>query len=99
MILETVLLSMPLADLKAMISETVTAAVKKASPSSSEPFKDYPELLTRGQTAQMFGICLATLDNWTKQGKLQKIKNGKVVRYNKTEVLKAFASLQKFQRG
>lgn len=96
---ETIFISMPLADLKALISETVTDAVKKTT-QVKDPFGDYPELLTRKQVAEMLDIkSLATIDNWAKQGRLTRHRNGHIVRYKKSEVIKAFESLQKFQRA
>ena len=100
MLQQTVLIPMPLEDLKAIIFKTVKEAVQKDANDKKDPFVNYPELLTRRQLADMLDIkSLATIDNWTRQGRLNKIRNGHIVRYKKSEVLKAFNALQKFQRG
>jgi hypothetical protein len=41
---------------------------------------------------------LATLDNWTREGKIQKYRNDNAVRFNKKEVLASFSSLIKYRR-
>jgi len=85
-------------ELKTLISEVVRAELTEHAPRLSEPFAEFPELLTRRQTAELLGVALATIDNWTKEGRLLKYRIGPVVRFQKSEVLAALTSLQRFQR-
>jgi excisionase family DNA binding protein len=89
---------MPVDELKNLLSEVVRAELLNHIPAPAEPFADFPELLTRRQTAQLLGVSLASLDNWTASGRLRKHRIGVSVRFRKSEVLNALSSLQKFQR-
>lgn len=91
---------MPVDELRNLISQVVREEIQTHIPTPSEPFSEYPELLTRQQTAQLLGIALATIDNWTASGRLRKYRIGSAVRFKKIEVLDALHSsrLQKFQR-
>jgi excisionase family DNA binding protein len=56
-------------------------------------------LLTRRQTCELLDISLQTLDNWTKEGRFKKYRTGRTVRYKRKEVLAAFKTFHKHQRG
>lgn len=85
-------------ELRNLIAETVRAEIQTHIPKPAEPFADFPELLTRRQTAKLLGVSLASLDNWTASGRLRKHRIGVSVRFRKSEVLNALSGLQKFQR-
>lgn len=89
---------LPVDELKTLLSEVVREQLETHIPKQAEPFADYPELLTRRQTAQLLSVSLASLDNWTASGRLRKHRIGAAVRFKKAEVLNALSSLQKFQR-
>lgn len=84
-------------DLQAMIAETVNACFKEQQKAQDE-FSNYSEFLTRKNAANLLGVSLGTLDNWTKQGRITKHRNGQIVRYRKSELLSAFNDLEKFSR-
>lgn len=90
---------MPVDELRSLIAETVRAEIQTHIPAPAEPFADFPELLTRRQTAQLLGVSLASLDNWTATGRLRKHRIGAAVRFKKAEVLAALDNLQRFQRS
>ena len=46
-------------------------------------------LLTRREVAEMLGISIATVHNWTKAGKIPHLKIGGVIRYVYEDVLAA----------
>lgn len=48
-----------------------------------------PELITRQQVAEIFGITLPTVHSWTNTGILQAYKIGNKTRFKKSEVLQA----------
>ncbi len=89
---------LPVDELKNLLSEVVRAELSNLLPAPAEPFSDFPELLTRRQTAALLGVSLATLDGWANEGRLVKHRIGAAVRFRKSEVLNALSSLQKFQR-
>ncbi len=90
---------LPVDELRNLIAETVRAEIQTHIPAPAEPFADFPELLTRRQTAQLLGVSLATLDNWTASGRLRKHRIAGAVRFRKSEVLAALDNLQRFQRA
>lgn len=86
-------------ELRTVFSEILRAELSEFSPRPAEPFNEFPELMSRRQVAEMLGVALATVDNWTREGRLIKHRIGPVVRFKKSEVLSALSSLQKFQRA
>lgn len=89
---------MPVDELRNLIAETVRAEIQTHIPAPAEPFATYPELLSRRQTAELLGVSIASLDNWTNSGRLRKHRIGAAVRFKKAEVLAALNNLQRFQR-
>lgn len=89
---------LPVDELKNLLSEVVRAELSNLLPAPAEPFHDYPELMTRRQTADLLGVSLATLDLWTKERRLVKHRLGSAVRFRKSEVLSSIQTLEKFQR-
>ena len=71
----------------------------KASQMVKEDFAEFPELMSRAQAAKLLGIVITTVDKYTSEGILRKHRNGKTVRFKKSEVIAAFKSHQKWQRG
>jgi len=86
-------------EFRELILETVKEAVSAAVPKPEKPFSEFPELLTRRQTAALLGVSIATVDNWANEGRLQKHRIGVSVRFKKAEVLDALNALQKYQRS
>ena len=83
-------------DLKSLISEAVAENVRHLQPPQAEP-----ELLTRGQVAQILGISLPTLNDWTKRGLLPALKIGSRVRYRKHQVYDSLKEIEtiKYKRA
>lgn len=69
-----------------------------AKQATKEDFAEYPEFLSRKQAAQMVGVALTTLDRYANENLLKKHRNGKLVRFKKSEVVQAFKTFQKWQR-
>ncbi|MBK6932470.1 MAG: helix-turn-helix domain-containing protein [Saprospirales bacterium] len=86
-------------ELITFFTQILRAELAEHSPRPAEPFSEFPELLSRRQVAELLGVSLATVDNWTKEERLLKHRIGPVVRFRKDEVLAALTSLQKFQRA
>jgi len=84
-------------DLKTVIEDTVKLTIVKLK--KDNPEKPEPIFVSRVEAAQLLDVCLSTLDKWSRQGKLEKHFLGKVVRYNRTEVLNALKTLSKYQRN
>jgi hypothetical protein len=89
---------LPVDELRNLIAETVRTEIQNHIPAPAEPFNDYPELLTRRQTAELLSVSLASLDNWTASGRIRKHRIAGVVRFRKSEVLSGINDLQRFQR-
>ncbi len=54
------------------------------------------EYLTRQQAAIEMGVCITTIDNLSKMGKLKKYRSGRIVRLRKSELMEA---LETFKGG
>lgn len=89
---------LPVDELRNLIAETVRTEIQNHIPAPAEPFSNYPELLSRRQTAEILSVSLASLDNWTSSGRLRKHRIAGVVRFRKSEVLSTINNLQRFQR-
>lgn len=91
--MENVILSpIPLADLTGAISEIIKkelAIQNEAKPNSNEP-----ELITRQEAANILGISLPTLNEWSKTGELPSYRIGSRVRYKRDEVLASVKQVQ-----
>lgn len=79
--------------LQTAISEAVKSEFLKHNNSTPpEP----PEYITRKETAQILGVSLVTLNEWTKTGTIQGYRISSRVRYKKSEILN---SLTKVKHG
>lgn len=85
-------------DLQEVIKETVSGLLNGIKTEEKPTNKD-GEFLTRRQAAQELGVCLATLDNLVKTGRLKKYRNGSIVRLKRSEVETFYSSFQKYQRA
>ena len=70
----------------------------KEQSSTKTDFADFPDFLSRKQAAAMVGVALTSIDRYANEGLLTKHRNGKLVRFKKSEVLKAFKTFEKWQR-
>ena len=91
---KTILINLPVQDFEAIIYDCIDKALKNNTPFQKPEFSDLPELLTRKQASKMLSISLGTLDGWSKEGRITKVRNGGIVRYRKTELLANFKSLK-----
>ncbi len=88
-----------LAERVAEVAAQKTAEKIKAEFDLTKSEPTLPELLTRKQAAEFLGICIATLDNWVNAGKIHKHRNGNSVRFKRSELLRDFQSIEKYQRA
>lgn len=79
-----VLSPIPLPDLLGEITKAVRSELDARTPTTSAPVE---ELLTRDQTAQLLGITLPTLREYTRRGYVTGYRIGTRVRYKRNEVL------------
>jgi hypothetical protein len=77
--------------------QTLLEDVKKQN-TQKDDFAEFPDFLSRKQAAKMVGVALTSIDRYSKEGLLKKHKNGQLIRFKKSEVLKAFTTFQKWQR-
>jgi excisionase family DNA binding protein len=90
MSVQTNLVVIPADQLRQMLTDAVTAALIQAiKPAPEAEPEKLPELLTRQQTAAYLGVAVGTVDNYTKDGLLNKKKVGlRAVRFDRSEVQK-----------
>lgn len=81
---DIILTPISLSDLKTAISEAIRAEIKNELQTLSP--KQPEELLTRKETAEILGISLPTLHEWTISGKIPAYRIGSRVRYKRGEI-------------
>lgn len=79
-----VLSPIPLPDLLGEITKAVRTELDARTPTTTPPAE---ELLTREQAAQLLGITLPTLRDYTRRGYVTGYRIGTRVRYKRNEVL------------
>ncbi|MBE7172690.1 MAG: hypothetical protein INR73_19080 [Williamsia sp.] len=77
--------SIPLDEFLAKIKSTVISSVEEVLKNSSK--SEYPELFTPAQVAAYFRVTKQTVNNWSKDGVLNKIYVGGKPYYKRDEIL------------
>ena len=85
-------------DLQNIVTTAVAEQLQKHFPQLNDPFNEYPNLLTRNEVCTMLQVSKATLNNWTNDGRLRPQKQGRVIRFQKSEVLNLFRTAPKHKR-
>lgn len=85
--------SIPLNELITVISETVKIEFERQNNLSTPPPES--EYISRKTTAQILGISLPTLNDWSKRGLIPSYRIASRIRYKKDEVLNS-VSQRKF---
>ena len=90
----------PIDELKILFSEIVRNEIQKNNISTPPPQKE-TEFITRQETAQILGISLPTLNEWTKQNIIPGYRIASRVRYKRAEILDAVTKINtlKYRRG
>ena len=85
--------SVPIEELKTEISDAV---LKQLSPllNSLTPNQPEKELLTRREVAELYGVSLPTILDWTKTGKLIGYRIASRVRYKRSEIEKSLLQIK-----
>ncbi|MEO1258851.1 MAG: helix-turn-helix domain-containing protein [Bacteroidota bacterium] len=78
---------------RSWMREEAQKAVESILPKIGGESANLPEFLTRKQAAKLLNISLGTLDTWSKEGRVIKVRSGKIVRYRKVDLLANFKSL------
>ncbi len=71
--------------------EIVTKFIEDLKP-QNEASQKSEKLITRAETAQMLGVTLPTIYDWTKKGIITAYRIGNRVRYKHDEILEAVTS-------
>jgi hypothetical protein len=79
------IVSVPLEDLKQVLSNTVREEIKRYLNNLPET-KEEPEYITRKASAQILGVSLPTLAKWTNEGLVPAYRISSRIRYKKLEV-------------
>ena len=75
-------------ELQSSIRATVASEVQRVFDQyfPKEPIETAPEFLTRKETAEILGISLVTLNEWTKNGVIPAKRIGTRIRFDKQQV-------------
>lgn len=85
-------------ELEQIVAKVVKEAIEKVVPPEKDQFADYPEWLTRRQTANILNICLSKLDLLAKEGRIQRYRNQSLVRFKKEEIVAFYKTYEKWAR-
>lgn len=85
-------------DLQSIVTAALAEQLQKHFPQLNDPFSEHPELLTRDEVTKILNISKATLNNWCNDGRLKPKKQGRVIRFQKSEVLSLFRTAPKSKR-
>jgi excisionase family DNA binding protein len=98
---EILLNGISLDQLQESIKTIVSAELKNAVSELSTKREIEPELITRKETAEILGVSLPTLHEWTKKGVLPAKRIGSRIRYERTAVYDALKSVEplKYRRA
>ena len=91
---ESISINIPLTEFESIQKKWIAEVLQE----NQSPPKEEEELITRKETAQLLGISLPTLNEYSKDGIIPAYRIGSRVRYKKNEVLEALVSFQKYQR-
>lgn len=80
-------------ELKALIGDTLKAALAELP--QPAPQEELPEFLTRKQVSEYLNCSIATVDNYSRTGLLQKRYISGLPRFKREEVRQALAELAK----
>jgi excisionase family DNA binding protein len=85
--------------IKTIVQNEVQKIVTELSGINQEPIN--PEFLTRKETAQILGVSLVTLHEWTKNGVIPARRIGTRIRYQKTDILQSLKQIEtlKYRRA
>lgn len=90
-----VLSPIPLPELLGEITKAVRTELDARNPATAPPAE---ELLTRDQAAQLLGITLPTLRDYTRRGYVAGYRIGTRVRYKRNEVLDSLQQMRTAKR-
>ena len=98
---EILLNGISLDQLQESIKTIVSAELKNAVSELTPKREIVPELITRKETAEILGVSLPTLHEWTKKGVLPAKRIGSRIRYERTAVYDALKSVEplKYRRA
>jgi excisionase family DNA binding protein len=101
MVNEILLNGISLDQLQESIKTIVSAELKNAVSELTTKREIEPELITRKETAEILGVSLPTLHEWTKKGVLPAKRIGSRIRYERTAVYDALKSVEplKYRRA
>lgn len=80
------LISLTVEKLENIIENKISKALEKLNLKQTETSTKADKLLTRNETASLFGISLVTLNKWSKLGILKSYKVGGKVLYKLSEL-------------
>lgn len=80
------LISLTVEKLENIIENKISKAIEKLKLKQVETSPKADKLLTRNETASLFGISLVTLNKWSKLGILKSYKIGGKVLYKQSEL-------------
>lgn len=80
------LISLTVEKLENIIENKISKAIEKLKLKQVETSPKSDKLLTRNETASLFGISLVTLNKWSKLGILKSYKVGGKVLYKQSEL-------------
>jgi excisionase family DNA binding protein len=94
---QDLVLTTPL-QLQEIVSRAVAEQLQSYFPKDGQPFAEFPEYVTIDEVAQMCNVSKSTVNNWIKDGRLKPSKNGRVIRFPKTDIIALLQQKPKHKR-
>ncbi len=85
-------------DLQELIEAAVANAMQKTAKPNKQLFDEFADLVTIREVAAMCRVCIATVNNWIRDGRLKRRKQGRVVRFAKQDVIDLIKGSPKYKR-
>ena len=80
--------------LKSEISEEVFNKISGLLEKAQTPTTPPTELITRKQVANLLGVTLPTINDWTKTGKIKGYRIGSRIRYKRNEIENSLSQIK-----
>lgn len=87
-----------LPQLQEAIKQAIAEELNSFFPKESKPFADFPDFVTIGEAAVMCNVSKGTINNWIGDGRIKPTKNGRVVRFAKSDIIQLLGQKPKYKR-
>ena len=85
-------------DLKEIVASAVLEQLQNYLPKEQQPFAEYSDFVTINEVAEMCNCSRGSVVNWIQDGRLQASRNGRIIRFAKSDVIQLLNQKPKYKR-